>query len=76
MQGRVLAVTARSNDDPLEYKDRAIDNAIVIEAQVLSDTQIVVNGVIHDYGTPRYIGALVSEDRSVVYWVNETAPIP
>lgn len=76
MEGDVVAVTARNNNEPLEYINHGVDNALVIEVQILSDNHLVVNGVVHDYNTPRFLGALVSMDRSLVYWENNTSPVP
>lgn len=30
----------------------------------------------HAYTSATYLGGIVSADRSIVYWVNETKPLP
>lgn len=36
----------------------------------------LTTGVSHNYTVPRYLGAILSNDRTTVYWVNNTAPLP
>ena len=70
-----IGVPMIANDRPLEYRDTIAPQAIM-EIVERSDTRIVVRSgteVIHAQSS---IGALVSSDRSVVYWVNDTNPLP
>lgn len=75
ISGGVRAVTARANNFPLEYINHSFDNKTIIEAQVISDNLIVAQGAESDYPSPRFVGALVSMDRTMIYWVNETKPL-
>lgn len=37
---------------------------------------MVTQDAAHPHTTPVYLGAIVSNDRSVVYWVNNSQPLP
>lgn len=76
LPGNAVAIIASSNDNPLEYKD-LLDNNYIFTISERSDERIVfvhttTSATSRDY----YIGAIVSRDRSVVYWVNESRPLP
>ena len=70
-----VGVQMHSNDDPLANRYEPVDvNLMHIVER--SSTRILVRAYRHWEHIQCSIGALLSNDRSVVYWVNETRPLP
>lgn len=64
-----------TNDDPLEYRDTTVPRALMYIVEQ-SDTRIVLRSpeaAVHNLSS---LGALLSADRSIVYWTNTTNPLP
>lgn len=74
--GDSLGVLATANDDPLHYKNTS--TATYLFDVVQKNNTHVRFGLRepHAFPAPKYIGGIVSSDRSEVLWVNETAPLP
>ena len=41
-----------------------------------TEKQIIFAANVPDIHGQAYIGCILSEDRSIVYWVNDTKPLP
>lgn len=70
-----VATPMISNDSPLEFRDDQ-QGYNVMSMTRISDTEvqfIAASAVNH---SAKSIGAILSADRSMVYWVNETNPLP
>ena len=71
-----VGIFAKSNDNPLEYRytqNLYMQFGIVLKTQ----TQMVMRQkTVTTHNQNNYLGAIVSEDRSIVYWINDTKPIP
>ena len=71
-----VGVLAISNNHPLEFKNTTVPYqmyTIVVE----SDTYMeCIPKQREAHGQPVYLGAILSEDRTEVIWVNETQPLP
>lgn len=71
-----IAIISYENDNPLEYlDDTGLSHYLVLSDKTDNSMKATGNG---SYSFPRnvYLGALVSADRSEIYWVNETKPLP
>lgn len=71
-----IGVLARDNDAPLAEKD-ATTPSWLFDITSKTDTMMVLaprEGGYHSFAS--YLGAVVSPDRSVVYWENKTRPLP
>lgn len=70
-------ITLSSNNDlPQEYRysTGTVNVAEIIEK---SSTRLLVKTTYDSpYGSAKYVGAIVSNDRSVLYWENTTRPLP
>lgn len=65
-----------SNNDPLRNRYAASDT-VVEKITARDETQIsFATDTSHAYGIATYLGAIYSEDRQTIYWVNETRPLP
>lgn len=60
-------LAGRDTTSPYYYGDVEVRSAeeVSLRTKSLSSHQF-----------PTYVGAILSADRSVVYWVNETRPLP
>lgn len=69
-------VLARNNTDPLEFRYTESDATFGV---IGSHTDTEINcetNVTAPHSISTYLGAILSADRSVIYWVNNTKPIP
>lgn len=63
-----------SNDEPLRYKD--VEGTRYLMAIVeKSDTRMLLQTEPHVFSNI-FLGAIISADRTMVYWVNTTRPLP
>lgn len=69
----VIGIGAINNDEPLAYLQAG--TALSVISRTESSIEIS-QGVTISHGAPTYLGALVSSDRSIIYWVNNTRPLP
>lgn len=67
---------ALSNDNPLVYKDTEVTDWLyrITEKSENEMTLVQINPPSH--GAPTFLGAIVSNDRQTVFWVNDTNPLP
>lgn len=71
----IIGVVSNHNDNPLEGRYSVDDNfycqvvSITTNTLVLSARSAVPHGAL-------YLGGIVSNDRTVVYWQNDSAPLP
>lgn len=71
-----LGILAAANDDPLHYRNTST-NIYLFDLVQKSNTHMRFRlREAHTFPSGRFLGGIVSSDRSEVYWVNDTAPIP
>lgn len=71
----VVGVPMISNDNPLQFRnDQSAE--VVMRLAERSPNRIVMRAERAWNHTTATIGALLSSDRSIVYWVNDTNPLP
>lgn len=71
-----VGILAWSNSDPLEYLNTTVESRLY-EIVEKSETWMRVSQKQEStHSGTSYLGAIVSADRSIVYWVNETRPLP
>lgn len=71
-----VGIMASENDNPKRLRYTQLGQ-LILDITEQSSTQVrLVPRVIttHDFGM--YLGMIVSADRSVIYWVNNTKPLP
>lgn len=71
-----LGIRATSNDNPLEFINSG--SLSLYDITEKSDTRIVLarQGGVGPIGSRGYLGAIVSNDRNIIYWVNDSQPLP
>lgn len=70
-----VAVPMTSNDEPLQYRD-ATSRRVLMTISARSGSEVTFTaGISTDHGIGS-IGAILSADRSLVYWMNNTRPLP
>lgn len=76
IQDGSIGIYATSNDDPLA-KRYSMNNNDLFDIVNKSDTTMRVEArVQQSHSSNNFLGALVSQDREIVYWVNNTRPLP
>ena len=70
-----VVITSFQNNTPLMYRYET-DNVSVLPVTIVDDNTLTAVGGEHEYGTRRYPGAILSNDRETIYWVNNTRPLP
>lgn len=72
-----MGIQGESNDKPLQYR-YGVNPRLLFNVSIKTDTELVMiaadGGSTH--GGPVYLGALLSSDRQVIYWENNTRPLP
>lgn len=71
-----IGLYANDNDKPLLFRYSLADNTIYKisrKTNKLISFQAVAPSTTHG---DNYLGAIVSEDRNIIYWINNTKPIP
>ena len=71
----VVGFPMTSNDDPLRYRNADAPSAVMLLVE-RSNTRIVMRASEEAHHGLTSIGGLVSNDRSIVYWENDTNPLP
>lgn len=64
-----------NNDQPLGYRNIYLPETIM-DIVERTNTRIFLRARAEALHAVSSIGALVSADRSIVYWINETRPLP
>ena len=71
-----IGINAFYNDDPTgEVQTAAIANITPIVSRT-NNTIVFRQPDIHAHTLPTYLGTIVSHDRQIIYWVNNTRPLP
>jgi hypothetical protein len=70
-----VAVPMIANDNPLQYRNIA-DASNMMQMTRLSDTEVIFAATATAEHLTGSIGAILSNDRVTIYWVNETNPLP
>ena len=71
-----IGIASYDNEDPLQnrYSDEGYNlQDVIVESDGSMYTQYISS---HRLNENMYLGAIVSNDRETVYWVNETRPLP
>lgn len=71
-----VGVMSRLNDEPLENLNSSVRAFLYrIDASTKKEMTLVQESE-QALSANTYLGAIVSNDRQTVYWVNETKPLP
>lgn len=71
-----LGIVSTRNTEPL-INIRSTSAAEIIPIKTKTPTEITLGQEsVHTHGSSTYLGAIVSQDRETIYWVNDTAPLP
>lgn len=71
-----LGILAANNDDPLHYRNTSASSYLFSIVQKNNTHMRLKLQEAHTFPAPRFLGGIVSADRSEVYWVNDTNPLP
>lgn len=71
-----VGVIALANDHPLEYRYTQDVAKVVPITQHERFELTLEQDAVYYHSYRMYLGAIVSEDRQTVYWINERQPIP
>lgn len=72
-----VGVLSTDNENPLMHQKDATNYATIVQMsgrKLSMMTEPITSGSVAN--KPIYLGAIVSADRNIVYWVNNTSPIP
>lgn len=73
----VVGIQAESNDNPLKNR-YGVNRRLLFNVDTKTDTEMTLiaadGGSTH--GGSVYLGAVLSSDREMVYWLNDTRPLP
>lgn len=72
-----LGLISYNNDEPLTYLNDT-NNTHLFNIEVVSDNELIASwrGTSAELPVASYLGAIVSNDRTEVLWVNNTSPLP
>lgn len=70
-----IGLPATNNDEPLQFLNTT-DTHLVAQIVSHSDASISFAASGASSHNALYLGCIVSADRSVVYWINESRPLP
>lgn len=71
-----VGILASNNTNPLQNRNTQQIGALLHVVSRESDVLVLEQEGEHIHNSPTYLGAILSADRSIVYWVNDTKPIP
>lgn len=71
-----IGVLSSDNDNPLQNRDSASDVIVIPLVNQTKWSLEFEQETEHTSTQPSYLGAILSRDRQVVYWVNESRPLP
>lgn len=71
----IVGVPMVSNDNPLQFRNATSGVSMMTIAE-RSNNRLVMRAATPYNHEAASIGALLSNDRTIVYWVNDTNPIP
>lgn len=74
--GDAVGILALNNDDPLQRRESQDRWAYMPLVSKTENTLVFRFEEQHQFSVPNYLGGIVSADRSEVYWINETRPLP
>ena len=71
-----VGIFAKNNENPLEYRSTIVTNNL-FDVTVIDDTLAnVVPRNVTTHQVPNYLGAILSQDRTEVIWLNDSKPLP
>lgn len=71
-----VGILAMSNGNPLELIDTTREDWLFDISEKTSSVLVMPQRQMRAHGAPTYLGAIVSADRRIVYWRNDTRPLP
>lgn len=71
-----IGILARFNDNPLGLLEDTQSYVALDITSLSPDSMVLEHPEVHTMSFATYLGAIVSADRSIVYWVNNTKPLP
>lgn len=71
-----IGVMSEDNDNPLLRKDTTDPVYMLPIVDRTANTMTLTSTAVAGHGVPYYLGAIVSADRNVVYWINDSKPLP
>lgn len=71
-----IGIISGNNNDPLQFLNDLTENRIYDITKLDEVTAVLSQRVEYLYGSATYLGAIVSPDRTQIYWVNDTKPLP
>lgn len=70
-----VGLLAINNDLPLEFIDKTTDNFLFSVFEKTENRIVLRPNVSVTHSSDSFIGAIVSNDRRTVYWVNDSKPL-
>lgn len=70
-----LGVLAYSNTAPAENINTERDDWLYLMDEKTPTKLVLRQKISGTHGIQTYLGAIVSQDRQTIYWVNETTPL-
>lgn len=71
-----VAVVATNNEEPLQFRYSTSAGNVMHVAQKTNTAMLIQYDELQTTGNAVYLGAILSRDRSTIYWVNKTKPLP
>lgn len=75
LPANAVAVPMGTNSQPLQYRDTTLPRAVMSIVE-RTDNRIVFRASEEGAHGTGSIGAILSNDRSIVFWTNTTRPLP
>jgi hypothetical protein len=71
-----VAVPSYLNDNPLVVQHTTVPSTLMTIVSRTDTHMIVAASDMARHNNKLYLGALLSKDRRVIYWVNTSKPLP
>lgn len=71
-----VGLYARYNDNPLEFRYSLSPSLLYSITEKTNEAMSLESNNSETTHGKNYLGAIVSNDRSTIYWVNNTKPLP
>ena len=76
LPSNIVGVRSNDNNDPLVQRYSTADTQVYHVESKTDNELVLALSVVSMPQAPAYFGALLSNDRSTIYWLNETQPLP
>lgn len=71
-----IGILSTDNNNPLQHRDSVSDVIVIPLANQTERSLEFEQELEHTLTQSSYLGAILSNDRQEVYWVNESRPLP